>query len=421
MNNEPSLNFLTVPELLDAFQRICAKLSSSKIKFCFFIDGLDEYEGKPDDIIHLIELLRASPYIKMCISSRPWNEFEKVFGQDESKKLYIQDLTRKDIELYVRDTLEKDPSYQELLEEDDGSLDLVREIVDAARGVFLWVFLVVRSLLEGLTNADRIVDLQRRLQLLPTDLNKYFESILFTVDVFYRSQTAHMFQVTLMAHETLPLMSYWYIDQEDPELAMKLEVQPLSMQKTNSRLKQMRKRLNACCKGLLEVQFYDSKNTDDSSLSSSVLFNWKVDFLHRTVRDFLMIPEMQNLLKEWAGTAFDTDIAICQALLAQIKTAPQEEDYFKVGGPVSNFVRAFRHHAGELGHDKSLEEVQVSLLAELESTLSCHKSVIGETDKAWLSNSEWDPGYTIGGLPKSTISIWGKLSGVASKVMKHMV
>jgi hypothetical protein len=48
-------------------------------------------------------------------------------------------------------------------------------------------------------------------------------------------------------------LAYWFIEQDDPNFAMKLEVQPLSMQKTNLRLKLMRKRLNACCKGLLEV------------------------------------------------------------------------------------------------------------------------------------------------------------------------
>jgi hypothetical protein len=47
----------------------------------------------------------------MSVSSRLWNKFEKIFGQDKSRKLYMQYLTRNDIEFYVRDTLEKDPSY----------------------------------------------------------------------------------------------------------------------------------------------------------------------------------------------------------------------------------------------------------------------------------------------------------------------
>jgi hypothetical protein len=125
-------------------------------KFSFFIDGLDEHDGKPDDIIQLIELLKSSLHVKLCVSSRPLNEFERAFGQGHSKKPYMQDLTRGDIELYVRGTLEGGLGFQELKQRDYGCLDLVYDVIEATKGVFLWVFLVVRSLLKGLTNADRI-------------------------------------------------------------------------------------------------------------------------------------------------------------------------------------------------------------------------------------------------------------------------
>lgn len=377
LSSGSSLDFLGISGLLAAFQRVATELTSSKIKLFFLIDGLDEYEGKPNDMIHLIEFLKSSKQVKICVSSRPWNEFEKIYGQEASRKLYIENLTKQDIESYVRDTLEGDPSYQDLEEEDSQSLNLVQNIVDAAQGVFLWVFLVVRSLLEGLTNADRIVDLQRRLQLIPTDLNEYFERMLFTIDSFYRNQTAQMFQVTLVAREILPLMNYWFSHQDDPNLAFKLNVEPLTMQKTNMRLKQMRKRLNACCKGLLEVHFYDSSNYHDSTLSSSVLFNWKVDFLHRTVRDFLILPEMQTMLDEWAGDDFNADQVICEAIICQIKSAPQEEEYFMKDGPIWRLAETMEYHAEVLKNDPDFEQNGVLLLQELEQTIREQKEAVG--------------------------------------------
>lgn len=60
------------------------------------------------------------------------------------------------------------------------------EIVSRAQGVFLWVFLVVRSLVQGLTNADRITDLERRLRSLPTDLETYFRHMLDTIEDVYK-------------------------------------------------------------------------------------------------------------------------------------------------------------------------------------------------------------------------------------------
>jgi len=78
--------------------------------------------------------------------------------------LMLQDLTRDDIKLYIKERLEEDDRFLELeVEEDDGytKKDLVVEIVDLAQGVFLWVFLVVRDLLKGLTNEDRLRVLQK--------------------------------------------------------------------------------------------------------------------------------------------------------------------------------------------------------------------------------------------------------------------
>lgn len=67
----------------------------------------------------------------------------------------LQDLTLPDIQTYVRDKLENHPRII-LLEQDEPhhADELAREIVSKASGVFLWVVLVVRSLLRGLVNHD---------------------------------------------------------------------------------------------------------------------------------------------------------------------------------------------------------------------------------------------------------------------------
>jgi len=143
-NYELGLKFLTLLELQAAFERISTHLSTAKIKFCFFIDGLDEYEGKPDEIIPIIDSLKASPYVKMCVSSRRWNQFEKAFGQDSLRKLYIEAFTTKDIEVYVRETLEKDSDYQEMKESDESSVDLAKEIVGQYSSTRSSLFIMTR-------------------------------------------------------------------------------------------------------------------------------------------------------------------------------------------------------------------------------------------------------------------------------------
>jgi uncharacterized protein (UPF0335 family) len=65
-----------------------------------------------------------------------------------------------------------------------------------------------------------------------------------------------------------------------------------------------------------------------------MLFSRKVDFLHRTVRDFLIKGDMQDMFNEWASAKFDANVVTSMATLARIKTSPQEEECFRERGLV---------------------------------------------------------------------------------------
>ncbi|KAL8402767.1 hypothetical protein RB596_009217 [Gaeumannomyces avenae] len=353
----------SVPGLISVLRRACELLAASNEKCCFFIDGLDEFEGQPKDIIDLIGILRSIPNVKICISSRPWNEFEDKFGQCSSRKLYMQDLTREDIRNYVCDTFENDVNYRELEEEDGAGRNLINEIIEAAQGVFLWVILVVRSFQEGLVNGDRIKDLQARLQQLPRDLNEYFEKILLSdVPEFYRQQSARIFAAALNAHGPLPLMTYWLMEQGDADYACELEIGPsLNAQQATKRHKQMQKRLNACCKGLLEI--HSQLPPNESMSSYSIHFGWKVDFLHRTAKDFLARAETQAFLATWDPQAPGTNVVICGAILSQMKTAPHNAIYFTFGHAnyITDLLDLFLCHCRAL-HDNPGSDCEPALL-----------------------------------------------------------
>jgi hypothetical protein len=63
------------PELRQVFMHI---ISDQSTKFFFLIDGLDEFEGEPREIIDLI-LKAAQRNVKLCVASRPWLPFEDAF------------------------------------------------------------------------------------------------------------------------------------------------------------------------------------------------------------------------------------------------------------------------------------------------------------------------------------------------------
>jgi hypothetical protein len=365
----------TLEDLLLPYDRIKRLIPHQGVKFCFFIDGLDEYEGEPTDIIKIVNLLRDSDNVKACVSSRSWNEFEAAFGKTNTWKIYIHELTKSDVKHYVEDLLGNDDQFKELQETDNRCPDLVKEIVDAAKGVFLWVFLVVRSLLQGLTNADRIVDLQKRLHEIPRGLEEYFRKIVFDVDHRYQQQMARTFLIALRV-TNLPIIAYWIADEVDFDSVLRMEVIPMSNKSVISRTKQMEKRINARCKGVLHI----GRLAGASAEQSFTLSSHGVGFLHKSVRDFLLTSDMQDVLQKWSAETFNASLEICQAQLAVIKNTSKIEIK---SNPISlrTTLHTFFHTAADLEDHSQYHSSQFSLLDELLTTLN----YVDENDK-WASD-----------------------------------
>ena len=377
-------------ELTDAFRHLSHHSRFVK-RFCFFVDGLDEYDGDHTELISLIHQLNASTDLKICASSRPWNVFEIAFGSESNPKIRLQDLTRGDIRLYVRETLEESPLFILLqMRERQRCKELVYEVVDRAHGVFLWVFLVVRSLLQGLTNADRIADLQRRLRRLPVDLNEYFQHMFETIDDHYQEQTAKTFQIALYASDPLALMTYDMLDEleDDPDFAIKLKYGPMHSSAIRSRHENMKKRINARCMDLLEVtrveQQEQGKPGDDQNGQSDIdesadsrqakkgpFSEYVVDFLHRTVRDFLQLRETQALITARMPKEVELDKLLCHAFLAQVKVVPLGKGGVHRAGTFSDLLDDMVHYAHRVETTKAIAPTK--LLDEL-ATVMAHRN-----------------------------------------------
>lgn len=122
--------------------------------------------------------------------------------------LNIHELTRQDIQHYTKTELSHHPQVYTPKSHDSKAFSiLVEEIIQKAQGVFLWVYLVIRSLARGLRKHDNIYTLKRRLDILPADLDGYYQHVLNEIETIYRRETAQLLQMFLCASEPLPLMS----------------------------------------------------------------------------------------------------------------------------------------------------------------------------------------------------------------------
>lgn len=99
-------------ELSEALVRV-GYVDYSPGRFCLFIDSLDEYSGDYLDLCDMLRRLSQSRFLKLCVSSRPLNEFESAFGGDPEKTLVIHEKIKNDIVVSVQAQLEQSPEWRE--------------------------------------------------------------------------------------------------------------------------------------------------------------------------------------------------------------------------------------------------------------------------------------------------------------------
>lgn len=165
----------------------------------------------------------------------------------------MKDLTHNDIENYVTCRLQDDPNFDKFQRsEPEFAHTTIENVVDKAQGVFLWVELVVSSLIVGLRSGDRIPDLQRRLGRLPQDLEGLFDRIIRDLDSEYMEQAIQYLRL-MEACQGLPSAVLFSFADENPEFSVSLQLNQFDRGKIDERVEALRKRLNTRLKGLLEI------------------------------------------------------------------------------------------------------------------------------------------------------------------------
>lgn len=171
------------------------------------------------------------------------------------------------------------------------------QIVEKGQGVFLWVTLVVRSLLEGMMNGDKLSDLQQRLDELPADLEPLFQSIWNSIEACYQPEFAQFVLVLDASTRPLSLLRLWIVN-EVSALGRDTSLMPLEVKESLKMT--MKRRLNSRTKGLLE-----------SSLDE------RVDFIHRTVCEWIYREDIWEKLGTFAGVTFDPNLELCRAVVVE--------------------------------------------------------------------------------------------------------
>jgi hypothetical protein len=293
-------------KLLKALKETAVQIPG-RIKLCLFIDGLDEYDGDHEELGRVFKAMASSSHLKFCLSSRPWVVFQDLFK--ELPRLRLQDLTAGDIKRFVEAKLQSRHEFEILAAKDPRSAsNLIDAIVQRADGVFLWVELVVRSLVQGLRNRDTLPDLQRRLLAFPKELEPLYDHLLDLIEPFYKNWASRAFQIMRASQNQRDcVVSPSVYSPPLTTLALYLainddvEVNPLlgedgRFDHVLEMCGDTQTQLTARCAGLLEIKEDTRGLCHQYTLTG--LPAQTISWLHRTARDYVENPSRWSAMVE---------------------------------------------------------------------------------------------------------------------------
>ena len=383
-------------ELTQALNLI-ANLPRLSFKACIFIDGLDEYIGEHGSyhgLIQMVQKLASSPNFKVCVSSRPWPVFEAAFGnmhdEDIHNAFYLEDLTRDDIRSYIDSQLAaflpgcEDPQELTFLEED---------IACKAEGVFLWVFLVVKSVIRGLEEGDSVGILRRRVEDFPSDLDAYFgQTILSRVDKFYRNDTAKALKIAMLTCQPgaaqgmdSSFVDFWFLRQgnsllQNEGLPTNLDPQMYPEAKFDSMVLETRRYISSCTKDLLYIPRLPTGPRFGSS------YNCQVEYLHRTVYDFLSGQNIHDQIEQAVPMLYKRNDLLRRISLARLTVIPT-----KSSARSEQFRNAVQRVLGPSMTDRDLQDCLEELAVYFQAHCSefCCGAASGADFLYWFVASQF--------------------------------
>lgn len=326
---------LKIPKLaiFEAFETVVGSTELLKDHcFCFFIDGLDEFDDSGMSHTKLVKLFKTwaednPTNVKICVSSREENPFMNNLSSSQRMRLHL--LTADDVRKHVKNFLGDYDTFQAYLPEKQQ--DFVDLVVRKAEGVFLWVKLVLRRLGDDLEANKSLENLYKTLKHVPKELEELFSSILTSIDIDQQQEAWAIVAVLMATIDSLPmtlsLLHYSFVEgffKNDGGERL-LTVAPLAKPEILARHHYFTLHLNQLFKGILEVgeardpewAIVDDFWKDDTTYCA---FRQSPSFTHRSIYEFLQSHcprEIKNFISD-----LDVESIVLQCLIAHIRLVP---------------------------------------------------------------------------------------------------
>ncbi|KAL1793098.1 hypothetical protein ACET3X_008080 [Alternaria dauci] len=267
------------PELKAAFEGL---VSDANKKFFFMIDGLDETDDYPKDLMDLVFSTARRDNVKFLLSARSSPAFQSAF--ENKPRLMLEEHIKDDIQNYLTTTFNMEPKLQALRGKMDGDEEstIVSTLAEKSSGVFLWAQLATTFLFEDLEPDSDFLILKDRADALPyilDDLLAHILSKLAPEDVEALSKLHNLLSYQNTCPAILPF-SFAYTAETPATLAA--DVRPLTAVEISKRVEDMQALTRQRCKGLLSI--FDTTPPDQHASFESL----RVTYTHRAIHDYFL-------------------------------------------------------------------------------------------------------------------------------------
>ncbi|KAH6000885.1 hypothetical protein HBI82_160660 [Parastagonospora nodorum] len=319
------LHDFTFKELTKAFGLMVSDVSK---KFMFMVDGLDEMDEYPSELVEAIISAAKKDNVKIIVSSCDSPELETAF--EGRPNLVLDEWTKKDAASYIMNTFDKTETLVTMRRRSDNveEMNVINTLAEKANGVFLWAKLATDFMIQGTKEDDTFTAMRFRAGELPDTLDLLVPVIVASMTPEESEQLWKV--VTLLESHTTAcpgLLPLSFALTSDLKATIAADTRPLKTAESTKRVDEMRA-IQKSCKSLLAI--VDTSSLEDPSTRGKPR-SLKLTYTHRTIRSLL------STLPAPTDTTFNPTLQWSLAHLWTLKTLPAPS---KIWPPLASCINA---------------------------------------------------------------------------------
>ncbi|KAH8731342.1 hypothetical protein GQ44DRAFT_698575 [Phaeosphaeriaceae sp. PMI808] len=276
------LHDFTFAELRQAFEIM---VSDESKHFLLMIDGLDEMNEHPSELVEMIVNATDRTNVKILVSSFASPDIQTAF--ENRPNLVLDEWTKKDCGAHILHQFSESDALVNLRKKRDSveEMNVINTLAEKANGVYLWAKLATHFLLQEAKEEDGFSALRSRAGALPPTLELLLPKI---VENLSSEDAEQLWKVTTLlenqSHACPRLIPFSHALTTDTKAALAADTRPPKTIETSKQIDDMRNLLTCACKNLFTVFDVSPPEQTESKARPEYL---KVTYTHRTIRNFL--------------------------------------------------------------------------------------------------------------------------------------